>query len=239
MTNRGIKADVGTGTIIAGRRKSLDVTETSTRRTIPVDGKMMVDVKKGWPHGGQNVNVHETNLARIMLWRHPIDAGLPQMIVTDDTNALLLVSGSLDNLGMRVRRKRIARIGSERRKRSRHGWIHTSPLILRLEFLVDKYLAENSTASRRGKKGSKTKKWGIIVLLPMIKILSDSPHLLHFLNRPRKQWTKFNYSSSWWKGRKRRRKQKTIPILFRMELHQCFSNTTSVPSLINEVFERC
>jgi hypothetical protein len=45
MTKRGIKADVGT--IIAERRKSIDVTETSTRRTIPVVGKMMVDVKKG------------------------------------------------------------------------------------------------------------------------------------------------------------------------------------------------
>ena len=156
MTKRGIKADVGTETIIAERRKSLDVTETSTRRTIPVAGKMMVDVKKGWPLGGQNVNVHETKLARIMFWKHPIDAGLPQMIVTDDTNALQLVSGSLDNLEMRVRRKRIVRIG--RKRRSPHGWTPTSPLILRLAFLVDKYLAENSTVSRRGKRGSKTKK---------------------------------------------------------------------------------
>ena len=158
MTKRGIKADVETGTIIAERRKSLDVTETSTRRTIPVVGKMMVDVKKGWPLGGQNLNVHETNLARIMFWKHPIDAGLPQMIVTDDTNAHQLVNGSLDSLGMKVRRKRIVGIGSERKRRSPHGWTPTSPLILRLAFLVDKYLAENSTVSRRGKRGSKTKK---------------------------------------------------------------------------------
>jgi hypothetical protein len=157
MTKRGIKAVVGTGTIIAGRRKS-DVTETSTRRTIPVVGRMMVDVKKGWPLGGQNANVHETNLARIMLWKHPIDAGLPQMIVTDDTNAHQLVSGSPDNLGMKARRKRIVRIGSERRRRSPHGWTPTSLLIPLLGFLVDKHLAENSTVSRRGKRGSKTKK---------------------------------------------------------------------------------
>lgn len=160
MTKRGIKADVVTGTIIAEKKKSLDVTETSTRRTIPVVGKMMVDVKKGWPLAGQNVsvNVHETNLARTILWMHPIDAGHPQMIVTDDTNALQLVSGSLDNLEMRVRRKRIVRTGSERKRRSPHGWTPTSPLILLQVFLVDKYLAENSTASRRGKRGSKTKK---------------------------------------------------------------------------------
>jgi hypothetical protein len=67
MTKREIKADVATETIIAERRKSLDVTETSMRRTIPAVGKMMVDVKKGWPLGGQNVSVHETNPARIML----------------------------------------------------------------------------------------------------------------------------------------------------------------------------
>ena len=47
MTKRGIKADVETGTIIAERRKSLDVTETSMRRTIPVVGKTMVNVRKG------------------------------------------------------------------------------------------------------------------------------------------------------------------------------------------------
>lgn len=105
------------------------------------------------------MNVHETNPARIMLWKlQPIDAGLPQMIVMDDTNALQLVSGSLDNLEMRVRRKKIVRIGSERKRKSPHGWTPTSPLILRLVFLVDMYLAENSTASRRGKRGSKTKK---------------------------------------------------------------------------------
>ena len=157
MTKREIKADVGTGTIIAERRKSIDVTETSMRRTIPVVGKMMVDVKKGWPLGGQNVNVREINLARIILWKlQMIDAGPPQMIVTDDTNALQLVSGSLDNLGMKVRR--IVRTGSERKRKSPHGWTPTSPPILPLVFLVDKYLAENSTASKRGKRSSKIKK---------------------------------------------------------------------------------
>ena len=106
MTKSGIKADLGTGSIIAAKtkRKSLDVTETSTWKTIPVAGKMMVDVKKCWPLGGRNVNVHETNLVGIIFWKHPIDGGHPQMIVTDDTNAPQLVSESLDNLGMRVRR---------------------------------------------------------------------------------------------------------------------------------------
>lgn len=96
MTKRARKADVATGTTIAERKKNLDVTEISIRRTILVAGKMMVDAKKGWPVGGQNVSVHETNPARIILWKQPIDAGLPQTIVTDDTNVHQLVSGSLD-----------------------------------------------------------------------------------------------------------------------------------------------
>jgi hypothetical protein len=132
------------------------VTEISIQKTILVVGKMMVDVKKGWPLGGQNVSVHETNPARTMLWRpQPIDAGLPQMIVTDGTNAHQLVSESLDILGMKARR---VRIGSEIRRKSPLGWTLTSPLILHLVFLVDKYLAENLTAFRRGKRDSKTKK---------------------------------------------------------------------------------
>lgn len=135
------------------------MTEISIQKTILVVGKMMVDVKKGWPLGGQNVSVHETNLARTTLWRpQPIDAGLLQMIVTDGTNAHQLVSESLDILGMKARRKRSVRIGSEIRRKSPLGWTLTSPLILHLVFLVDKYLAENSTAFRRGKGDSKTKK---------------------------------------------------------------------------------
>lgn len=59
---------------------------------------------------------------------------------------------------MKVRRKKIVRIGSEIRRKSPHGWTPTFPLILHLVFLVDKYLAENLMASRRGKKDSKLKK---------------------------------------------------------------------------------
>jgi hypothetical protein len=193
MMKRGRKADVATVMIIAERKKSLDVTEISIRRMILAVGKMMADAKKGWPLG------NETNPARIMLWRlPPIDAGLPQMIVTDDTNARQLVSESLDILGTKVRRKRIVRIGSERRRKSPLGWTPTSPLILHLVFLVDKYLVENSTAFRHGKRVSKTKKYRTMrIALPMDKAkFSDSLHPPHLLTRPRKRWTKSNYSSS-------------------------------------------
>lgn len=152
MTKCGRKADVATGTTIAETKKSLDVTEISMRMMIPVVGKMTVDAKKGWLLGEQNVSVHATNPVRIKLWnRCLIDAGLPEMIVTDDTNAQQLVSGSLDISGMKARRKRIVRIGKERKRKSPLGWTPISQLILRLVFLVDKCPA-NSMASKRGKR---------------------------------------------------------------------------------------
>ena len=159
MTKHGRKVDVATGTTIAEKKKSLDVKETSMRRTIPVAGKMTVDAKKGWPLGERNASVHETNPARIILWKpRPTDDGLPRMIATDDINAQQLVRGSLDISGMKVRRRRTVRIGSERRKKNPLGWTPTFQPNLRSVFLVDKYLVESSMASRRGRRDSKIKK---------------------------------------------------------------------------------